>query len=292
MPYTQWQVNDEDDEDNPDVLTAVGRTIPLLPPGMYVPSQTPSGIIWFKADMKEEEIIRFPDSMSNQVVAELEKFWTLEKLFKRHRLPFKRGILLYGGSGTGKTCTLLMVAQDVVERGGYVIRYKNPNEFLQAYSQLREIQPRSPLVVLMEDIDETMDQNKRDIGGLLELLDGVLDLNYVAFLATTNYPERLEERIRSRPSRFDRRIEIPYPSEQTRRLYLESLSKGTKSELLEKMVKDSKGMSLAHIKEFFVSTQLFGVSYTQALADLKTMIQERPRSFDFLSESTQTGQYV
>jgi protein TonB len=43
----------------------------------------------------------------------------------------------------------------------------------------------------------------------------------VVYIATTNYPEKLQERITNRPSRFDRRYKVELPNEEIRRAYIQ-----------------------------------------------------------------------
>jgi len=54
---------------------------------------------------------------------------------------------------------------------------------------------------------------------VLNLLDGVKQVDNIIYIATTNYPELLEERILNRPSRFDRRFHIGTPSAEVRKFY-------------------------------------------------------------------------
>ena len=55
---------------------------------------------------------------------------------------------------------------------------------------------------------------------LLQWLDGSHQINKVINIATTNYPERLDRRIVSRPRRFDRIIKIEAPAARIRETYL------------------------------------------------------------------------
>ncbi len=97
-------------------------------------------------------------------------------------------------------------------------------------------------------------------------------MDNLVFLATTNYPEKLLGRITNRPSRFDRVFEFKNPSTETRKLYLQSLiSKAGGDFDLEKWVSDSKDLSVAHIKELFLSVSVFGYEYEKTLKTLKGM---------------------
>ena len=71
-----------------------------------------------KIAVKTEGLIEFPDSNSDKVIGEIKNFWGRESEFKEYNLTYKRGIILWGPPGSGKSCTVQMVMKDVVERKG------------------------------------------------------------------------------------------------------------------------------------------------------------------------------
>jgi SpoVK/Ycf46/Vps4 family AAA+-type ATPase len=237
-------------------------------------------VFWMPTPHRDDDILRFPDAPIDEVVAELERFWDRAALFAEHGLPHKRGILLHGPPGSGKSCTLLLIARDVIARGGLVVQFTNAGVFLSAYRGLRSVQPDTPVVVLMEDLDEILGPEAmpgNDQSRILNMLDGAERMHRVVFVATTNYPERLGPRVVNRPSRFDRRILVPHPGAESRRMYLKSLLRDGDGADLEQLVKGSEGMSLAHCKELFVSTVLLGNSFDETVKMLRAM-RERPSS--------------
>jgi SpoVK/Ycf46/Vps4 family AAA+-type ATPase len=76
------------------------------------------------------------------------------------------------------------------------------------------------LVVILEDIDSIAGESRSQTSRLLNILDGVKQIENVVYIATTNYPEKLEERITNRPSRFDRRYRVELPNEEIREAYI------------------------------------------------------------------------
>jgi SpoVK/Ycf46/Vps4 family AAA+-type ATPase len=80
------------------------------------------------------------------------------------------------------------------------------------------IEKHRPIVVMIEDIDAIVD--KKGESAMLALLDGELQIDNVVFVATTNYPERLDKRLVNRPSRFDEIIKIGMPSAAARAQYI------------------------------------------------------------------------
>jgi SpoVK/Ycf46/Vps4 family AAA+-type ATPase len=241
---------------------------------------------------RTDKLLRFPHAEVDTVLREIEIFWQREAVFQEFNLPYKRGILMYGPPGSGKTSALQLVARDVVDRGGIVLIW-DTGLFTSAYRQIRAVQPETPIVVLMEDLDAILEG--RIESAVLNVLDGAEEMHKVVFVATTNYPEKLGARIINRPSRFDKRIRVGHPDEVGRRMYLESLVEGhPELEIdLDLYIKDTAGMSIAHLKELFVATVLIGVPYLDALKHLRAMHLDKASSTDDDEEFVdRPGQYA
>ena len=273
MPYTQWSSTEGN-------YTPVDNTIAEIRAGYYDLDQDNQGRLWFVPIRPgTDELLNFPDSASLRVLQHIKDFWTREAVFKKYGMPFKRGILMYGAPGAGKTSCMQLIARDVVERGGVVITFPNSTDlFLSAYRALRDIQPETPVVVLMEDFESTL--KRVNESRLLNLLDGVEKLHKVVFLASTNYIEQLEPRIRNRPSRFDVRVRVDLPSATARRMYLTSLLRDGDVLDVEQYVKDTEKKSLAHVKELFIATHVMGLPYGPTVKRLTEMEDDTVSSKD------------
>ncbi len=270
MTYTQWSKDDNG------TYFPVGETMPSIEPGHYNLGVGPSGSYFIPVTGRDDALLDFPDSASRNILNGVIRFWEREAVFTKYGVPFKRGILLYGPPGSGKTCTLEMVSRDVIERGGIVVSYPGHSQILlHGYRALREIQPEIPLVVIMEDFENYGNDTE-----LLNVLDGVEKIHKVVFLATSNYPERLDPRILNRPSRFDVRIKVGHPVAASRRLYLENLLHPGDEMDVNRYVADTEGMSLAHVKELFVATVILSGNYEQTVVRLQQMHVEQPNSDD------------
>lgn len=260
----------------PGAYAPIGQTYQRIPAGSYEIQMSDVGVVWVPTRMRTDSLIDFDDSASQAVLSSIKDFWAREARFAEFGLPFKRGVLLWGPPGSGKSCTLQLVARDVVERGGVVLPFPpSTGWFLEGYRAFREIQPETPMVVIMEDLEALLEMH--DEARVLNLLDGAEHLHKVIFLATTNYPNQLKERITNRPSRFDVRIEVGHPSLGMRKQYLEAITKGGLSELVaDKYARDTDGMSLAHLKELFVSVEVLGNDYGKELARMRDMHKVPP----------------
>lgn len=267
--YTQWTTADDQ------IFVPAATTRAKLHPGAWEIEQAPSiGIYFEKVTIKLTDLVQFPDSESDKVINEIRLFWESKDQFTKFRMPHKRGIFLWGPPGSGKSSTVQFVMKDVIDRGGIVIKFYRPELFMKGYRILREIEPDTPVVVIMEDIDAILEDWSES--SVLNILDGAVDeLENIVFLATTNYPEKLGARVINRPSRFDRRFKIGFPCKEARKIYFEHLFREyaleQKDEQIAKWVKDTADMSIAHLRELFVAVIILGNTYEDALDILKQM---------------------
>lgn len=269
LGYRQWTSPDGK------VYMAAGETVKEVPPGLYNVGVLQDGSPYFSSiPLRDEKLMRLENSATDEVVAEIQKFWGLKEKFKKMGLLHKRGILLHGPSGTGKSCAIQLLVRDVVERGGVAINFDIPDGYIYATRVFRNIQPETPIVVIMEDLESSLQQGGRGFESkLLNVLDGVeATINHVVYVATTNFPETLGQRIANRPSRFDRRICIPNPDLKARKLYLEFIAtEPLDSGELEKWAVDTEGLAYAHLKELYVGVKALERPYEEVLAALKEM---------------------
>jgi hypothetical protein len=194
---------------------AVGK----LKAGQYTVESSPQRGIYFNTiQVNTDELMVLPDTSSDKIIGQIEDFWTKKERYKAFNFVWKRGFLLWGPPGSGKTTTIQLVAKNIIAKDGICVFVKNPAVAAAGLEVLRKIEPDRPVVVILEHID-AITQRHSD-AELLALLDGELQIQNVAFLATTNYPEKLDKRLVNRPSRFDVVQKIDYPNEAARRMFL------------------------------------------------------------------------
>lgn len=260
-----------------------------MPAGQYtVEASNQLGIYFKRTDVNLDELVTLPDSVSEEVIAEIENFWQKEEHFRQFGFLWKRGVLMWGPPGSGKTSTLQVVSERIVSRGGLSIYVDDPDIAAKGLKLLRAVEPLRPLVIMLEDIDAIIDTHGES--SLLALMDGELQIDNVVFVATTNYPERLDKRFINRPSRFDIVKKIGMPNEVARRTYLvaknKRLAAPENARELDQWVAKTKHFSVAHLKELIVSVEVFGVPLDTAVTRLKTMMDYTPKSGDGLDRTS------
>jgi len=264
--YNQWAVHPG------------GKFSPTMPtekkilPGFYeVGQDNQIGFYLQRKKITIDELYHLPSDELQDMIEDIEKFWDRKEKYKEYNFVHKRGILLYGDPGNGKSGIIQLCTKYLIEEmQGIVINLSNGDQidwYQHLIGPLREIEPDTPLIVILEDIDGIAGEGHWSTSMLLNLLDGIKQIDNVVYLATTNYPEKLEERITNRPSRFDRRYEVEMPSDKVREAYIKN--KLTPEELLsidlDEWIEKTKGLSLAHMRELVISVCAMGNTFADTM---------------------------
>lgn len=258
---------------------AFSVTHDTLPPGCYSITQDnqDSQMIFVEKVLKTDAIMSFKGGLAATFMAEINDFWGKEEAFKSHGFLHRRGYLLYGTQGTGKSSMVWQVAKDVVARGGIVFVCENPLFFAKGLSTFRDVESKRPIVCVFEDIDAII--SKYGESEILSLLDGDRQIDRVINIATTNYPERLDKRIVSRPRRFDRVYKIEVPSDEVRIAFLKA--KLPKKADQKAWIKKTKGLSFAALTETLISVLCLGNKLDETVKVLKDIESKTPKLSDF-----------
>lgn len=174
----------------------------------------------------------------------------------------KRGLLLHGAPGTGKTLTAMYLASQMRERTVLLLTGRGMGLIEQSCAMARLLQPS---IVVLEDVDLIAEERTREgacaavLFELLNQMDGLSDDADVLFLLTTNRPDILEPALAARPGRIDQAIEIPLPDEQCRRRLFELYGRGLdlRLEQQDRFIAKTHGTSAAFIRELLRKAALF-----------------------------------
>jgi SpoVK/Ycf46/Vps4 family AAA+-type ATPase len=234
------------------------------------------GPFFAEAKVVTDNLIELDDAATTRVLTSLRTFWKSRDEYIKRGVLYKRGLLLWGPAGSGKTATLGLLMRDLLRMDGLVFLCQNPAMLSFMLGVLRRIEPVRNVIVIMEDIDELVQQfGEHEI---LALLDGESQIDNVVNIATTNYPERLGARIVNRPSRFDERILVGMPNEKARLKYLSHVTRqeATDEEMLRLWVKATEGFSVAHLRELVVAVFCLKQPFDEVLERLSKM-QYQPK---------------
>ena len=258
-------------------------TIQQVPAGIYevVWNSSLSNFTLKKQPFKTDELYHLPSPEITDILTDINNFWERQHKYKQYNFIHKRGILMYGDPGCSKSGIIQLISQKLIERNGIVINVKD-QEDLESFSSFigtfRKVEPNRFIVVILEDIDAIAGESGYQTSKLLNILDGVKQIEGVVYIATTNYPEKLQERITNRPSRFDRRYKVELPNADIRRTYIKN--KLTDNDLsginIEEWVEKTEGMSLSHLKEVVISVIVMGRTFEETIINLEGL-SEKPR---------------
>lgn len=262
--FTQWAVGGNSR------FSPVGKSTPTLAPGVYEPFTVPGSWGLERLEISSDEIYELPDMATNTVLDEVERFWNNEEKYRKHNLLYKRGVIMHGPPGSGKTVCVKLLIKKLISRGGIVVLAHNVPLAAMALKAIKRIEPTRNLICIFEDIDEIIQHVGESI--VLSMLDGEHNVDRVLNVATTNYPERLGARIINRPSRFDRRVEVGMPSPEARAFYLQKATSGSLSDAdLATWVSGTDQMSIAHLRELVAAVYCLDQPYDEVIARLTDM---------------------
>ena len=158
--------------------------------------------------VKVEDLV-FPDVV--QELVEVNIFTPIEKTAecRKHQIPLKRGILLEGPYGTGKTLTADVSAKKAVDNGWTFIYLENVKQLQQAIYFAQQYQPA---VIFAEDIDSVVTgERDEEMNDILNTIDGVdTKRSEIMVILTTNHVDLINKAM-LRPGRLDAVISVRPP---------------------------------------------------------------------------------
>ncbi|THV45876.1 hypothetical protein BGAL_0442g00100 [Botrytis galanthina] len=247
--------------------------------------------------------------MKANLIADVEGFFDNQALYKKLAVPWKRGIILHGVPGNGKTISIKALMSSLSSRPSPI-----PSLYVKSFDGechgpkwaistiFQKARKMAPCLLIFEDLDSLVTEKTRSY--FLNEVDGLESNDGILMIGSTNHLGKLDSSISKRPSRFDRKYCFRVPNEEERKVYVEfwrgKLGKDGGDmvefgdELCSLVAKMTEGFSFAYMKELFIVT-LLSIARGTMGADGDggdDDIQEDDKSYTTASTSTPTDDGV
>ncbi len=216
--------------------------------------------------------IILPYSVKDGLMDDVNEFIKQKEWYRKMSVPWRRGYLLHGPPGNGKSSLIHAVASEI-NFPIYMTSMKDKEEF-EIVDFFRSVPENS--IILLEDIDcfftdrdgeaKLEGQTKLNLSTLLNILDGVSAREGRIVFMTTNHPSKLDPAL-TRPGRADRWFEIDNPgreqiAQMLRRFFPDS--------------KDAEGFAHRAIeyKPSMAALQGYLLKYKHSLRDARKNVKE------------------
>ena len=226
--------------------------------------------------------------MRRRIDAEVVNFFSPEvaALYARLKIPYRRGVLMYGPPGNGKTSMIRAIGAALPDVPMLVLRPCSRFNADTLHIVLKRWTTLAPAALIIEDLDWLLKQV--NISSFLNALDGIDSTQEFSddagepvhtwqfgplakakntkpegdgllLLATTNHPEQLDPAINNRPGRFDVVIEVPPPDRALRRAFFARRLADVEDAVLDQLADNTDGLSFAHLQEVIGASGLAAI---------------------------------
>lgn len=206
-----------------------------------------------------------PKAVVDVVKSNINDSFALRDKLRSFGLSIKRGVILHGEPGVGKTNLCKCLAKDL----DCSVLYALPSDFSKI-SGIKRVcnmaKDLAPCLLIIEDIDWiAMDRSSGNASFVMELmnqLDGIENFGDIITLGTTNCLKDLEVAVKNRPGRFDRIIKINKPAEaEIEKMILRFTNRFVidNSVDLKKLSESLKELTGAHVRDLCTTAALFAV---------------------------------
>ncbi|KAG7199511.1 hypothetical protein KM043_014129 [Ampulex compressa] len=208
--------------------------------------------------------------IANRIINDCREFIENPAWYSDRGIPYRRGYLLYGPPGCGKSSFITALAGEL-ERGICVLNLSERGLTDDRLNHLLAVAPQQS-IILLEDIDAAFTSrleakevkaaydglNRVTFSGLLNCMDGVASTEARILFMTTNYLERLDPAL-VRPGRVDVKEYIGWCSvDQVEQMFLRFYKNSGQAaytlakEFAQSVVAQKKNVSPAQIQGFFM----------------------------------------
>jgi SpoVK/Ycf46/Vps4 family AAA+-type ATPase len=198
------------------------KIIYQIPSGIYDIQYNMGGMSLSPVDFTGDDIVRIDTIVEQMVRREVSDFFdtNITHILDNAGVKHRRGILLHGQVGCGKTTLVRSLIPKMINNGAIVLSEPDVSSLSSlVIPAIRKSDPDRPVVCIWDEFDEVVFNYEDEI---IRLLDGVRSPDHIMFVATTNDISGISDKLTKRPSRFSLVLEVGMLSLENRILYASS----------------------------------------------------------------------
>ncbi|KAM0718421.1 hypothetical protein Q7P37_005491 [Cladosporium fusiforme] len=214
-----------------------------------------------------EDVIVSP-AVRRRLNQDVHGFFSNRELYRKSKVPWKRGIIFHGVPGVGKTLFIKTLIKSLAERSPPVstLYVKSLDACAGPKWSVQQIflkaRRAAPCLLVLEDLDSLVESSTRSY--FLNEVDGLNSNDGILMIGSTNNLDQLDPSITKRPSRFDRKYHFDLPNEDERLAYCrywrqkfnDSDALDFPDEICPVVAKLTERLTFAYLKELFLSSLL------------------------------------
>ncbi len=189
------------------------------------------------------------DGLFEEMLEDANRFLDGADLYYKRGLPYRRGYLLYGPTGNGKS-TIVQVLATELNLPIYMLSLTDP-EMTDNFLALALGRTPDKCLLVIEDFEKIdLDQTDITLAGLLNAVDGPLASEGRLLIVTANEPDAINQYF-LRPGRIDRKWLIDHPQYHTMRQCMErfGVNGNNGAEFMQKARESSEPWSMARVQQ-------------------------------------------
>jgi hypothetical protein len=265
---------------------------------------------FFDPDPNVRKQLVFGEATDDSIDVNIFAFIEQAAEMREAGIPLKRGVLLYGDYGTGKTMVSTATAEAAVKAGFTFIGCDDPRELADVIELARAYQPA---VVFTEDVDQVTSGDRTiALDDILNTIDGIESKGTeIMVVFTTNHVDKINKAV-LRPGRLDAMIHVAPPdADAAARLLLQygagridpkadltevgTLLAGNKAATIREVAERSKARSIRRKETGHISAESLLLTANEVLEEerLRAVIEpdtrsDREKAADKLADALRT----